>query len=134
MRRGRRRLLVLLAVAVAAASAGILLRSEGTFTRLELDAFDLRMNLRPDRPPSPEVVVIGIDERTFGVLGEQWPLPRSYYARLLDRLRSAHARLVALDLQFTEGSPEGEEDEDVALYGGIERARPVVLATTAADD
>src|SRR4051794_24640120 len=115
MRRGRRRLLVLLAVAVVGASAGIALRSAGAFTRLELDAFDLRMNLRPDRPPPSDIVVIGIDERTFGELEEQWPLPRSYYARLLDRLRSAHARLIALDLQFTEGSPEGEEDEDVAL-------------------
>jgi CHASE2 domain-containing sensor protein len=130
MRRGRRRLWVLVAFVAMAASAGIFLRAERTFTRLELDAVDLRMNLRPDRPAPSDVVVIGIDERTFGELGVQWPMPRSLYARLLDRLRSAHPRLVALDLQFTEGS---RPKEDLALYRGIKRARPVVLATTAAD-
>ena len=57
-------------------------------------------------------------------------MPRSLYARLLDRLRSVHPRLVALDLQFTEAS---QPEEDLALYEAVERARPVVLATTAAE-
>jgi CHASE2 domain-containing sensor protein/predicted Ser/Thr protein kinase len=131
MRRGRYRLPTLLAVALLAASTGIVLRSEGALTALELEAFDLRMNLRPDRPPPRDIVVVGIDERTFAELDERWPLRRTHYARLLDRLHAADARLVALDLQFTEGSENA--DDDVALYEAIDRNRPVVLATTAAD-
>jgi CHASE2 domain-containing sensor protein/predicted Ser/Thr protein kinase len=130
MRRGRRRLLVLAAVAALAAAAGVLARSAHAFGRVELDAFDLRMNLRPERPPPPGIAVVGIDERTFSELGVRWPMPRSLYGRLLDRLRTAHVRLVALDLQFTEPSRPAQ---DLALYKAIVRARPVVLATTAAD-
>src|SRR5690348_6524108 len=99
MRRRSRRLLVLLGVAVLAASAGLLLRSAGALTKLELAAFDLRMNLRPDRPPPRDIVIVGIDERTFAELDERWPLRRTHYAQLLDKLHGAHARLVALDLQ-----------------------------------
>jgi CHASE2 domain-containing sensor protein/predicted Ser/Thr protein kinase len=131
VRRGRRRLLILAAVALLAASAGIALRAGHAFSRLELDAFDLRMNIRPDRSPPRDVVVVGIDERTFAELDVRWPMPRSRYARLLDRLRAAGVRLVALDLQFTEGSPNPAED--VALYDAVRRNRPVILATTAAD-
>jgi CHASE2 domain-containing sensor protein/predicted Ser/Thr protein kinase len=130
VRRGPRRLIVLLAVAALAAAAGIGLRAARAFSPLELDTFDLRMDLRPQRPPPPGIVVVGIDEGTFTRLGVRWPMRRRLYARLLDRLRGAHARLVALDLQFTEASRPAD---DVALYYAIKRARPVVLATTAAD-
>src|SRR4051794_39351880 len=130
MRRFRRRLLILTAVAAAAAAAGLLLRGGDALRSLEQDSFDLRMSLR-DRDSAPaDIVIVAIDEPSFGRLGVRWPMPRSLYGRLLDRLRASGAKLVALDLQFTERS---KDSEDLALYEAIRRNRPVVLATTAAD-
>ncbi len=126
----RRRLLILIAVAVVGGSAGLVLRSEHALRSLEHDSFDLRMNVRGDDTAPADVVIVAIDEPSFGELGVRWPMPRSLYGRLLNRLRASGARLVALDLQFTEAS---EPDEDVALYTAIKRNRPVLLATTAAD-
>ena len=131
MRRVRRRVLLLTVVAVAAAAAGLVLRGEHAFSSLELDTFDLRMNVRSTSPAPQDIVIVAIDEPSFGELGVRWPMPRSLYARLLDRLRASGARLVALDLQFTEGT---KPEEDYALYRAIKRERPVILATTAADD
>ena len=126
----RRRLLVLIALAVAGSAAGLVLHDAGAFRSLEQDSFDLRMNIRGGEAAPANVVIVAIDEPSFGRLGLRWPIPRSLYGRLLNRLRASGAKLVALDLQFTEGT---DADEDVALYNAIKRDRPVVLATTAAD-
>jgi CHASE2 domain-containing sensor protein len=125
-----RRLLILIAVAAAGAAAGLVLRSGDALRSLEQDSFDLRMSFRDRDAARPDIVIVAIDEPSFGELSVRWPMPRSLYGRLLDRLRASGARLVAVDLQFTEGT---EPDEDVALYNAIKRDRPVVLATTAAD-
>src|SRR6266508_1586938 len=107
----RRRLLILIGVAAAAAAAGLLLRGGDALGSLERDSFDLRMSLRDRDSARPDIVIVAIDEPSFGELGVRWPMPRSIYGRLLDRLRTSGARLVALDLQFTEAT---EPDEDVA--------------------
>src|SRR5829696_625736 len=130
MRRARRRLVMLITVAVAAASAGLLLDGRDAMRSLERDSFDLRMSVRDRHDPPANIVIVAIDEPSFGRLEVRWPMPRSLYGRLLDRLRASGAKLVALDLQFTEGSDPGE---DLALYDAIKRNKPVVLATTAAD-
>ena len=82
-----------------------------------------------DRPPRPaDVVVVALDRRSFDLLGERPPIPRSLHARLLDRLRRFEPRVIAYDVQFTE--PTRGRDEDEALYNAVSRARPVVLATS----
>jgi CHASE2 domain-containing sensor protein len=126
----RRRLLILIAVAAVAGAAGVLLRSGDALRSLEQDSYDLRMSVRGHQSAPGDIVIVAIDEPSFGELGVRWPIPRSRYGRLLDRLHAAGAKLVALDLQFTERS---DDDEDFALYTAVKRNRPVVLATTAAD-
>src|ERR1700690_1865618 len=66
---------------------------------IELRTLDLRFGLRGTRPHDDRVVIVGIDERTLQKLGS-FPLPRKSYARLVQSLASAGARVVAFDATF----------------------------------
>jgi adenylate cyclase len=68
---------------------------------LETASLDLRFRLRGVRPPGPEVTIILIDDRSLETLG-RWPLSRTLFARALEVLDQAHAKVVAFDLLFTE--------------------------------
>ena len=82
--------------------AGLLAVGErGLFFQVESMMLDLRFRLRPVRPASAPVVIIGIDNASISQLG-RWPWSRVVFARLLDRLAAAGAKVVAFDLLFTE--------------------------------
>ena len=80
--------------------------------------FSLRGNLAP---PS-EVVLIGIDDESFGELGEspRWPLPREHFATALENVVAANPRLVILDLTaLTENhDPEANARIEAAMRRG----------------
>ncbi|HMO00503.1 MAG TPA: CHASE2 domain-containing protein [Miltoncostaeaceae bacterium] len=122
-----RRALTAAIVAAIAVVAGLGASFLGVLDRPEGDTVDLRFALRGDHRPA-DVVVVGIDDVTFGALGQRWPFPRVLHARAIDRLREAGARVIVYDVQFTE--PSRDERQDVALYDAVARAGDVVLATS----
>lgn len=70
--------------------------------RLRLLAFDTYQRLLPRTPdPSKPVVVVDIDEASLAKLG-QWPWPRTTLAALVDRIKAAGARTLAIDLILSE--------------------------------
>ena len=66
---------------------------------VELRTLDLRFALRGPRPHDDRIVIVGIDERTLQSLGS-FPLPRKSYARLVQSLANAGARVIAFDATF----------------------------------
>ena len=66
---------------------------------VELRTLDLRFALRGTRPHDDRIVIVGIDERTLQKLGS-FPLPRKSYARLVQSLTTAGARVIAFDATF----------------------------------
>ena len=121
-------------VAIVVVALGVAALAADAGRRLELETIDMRFDLRGDREAPPRLVVVAIDQRTFNSLrdrGETWPFRRSLHARVIDRLRAAGARVIAYDVQFTEPSADGREDD--ALIEAVERAGNVVLATTEVD-
>ena len=68
---------------------------------LETASLDLRFRLRGARPPGPEVTVILVDDPSVEALG-RWPFSRALFARALEMLDRAEAKVVAFDLLFTE--------------------------------
>jgi adenylate cyclase len=96
----------------------------------ELDTVDQRFELRGSDGAPADVVVVGIDDVTFGELQQRWPFPRRFHARAIDRLRAAGAKAIAYDIQFTE--PSNPRDDN-ALINAVDRADGVVLATTEVD-
>lgn len=118
------------AAVVAAIAALAALLAAVTFDGLRGAAADGLLRARDAGRPVPERVVVVEVDRSI-VAREGLPLPRSVYARAIRRLDAAGARVIAVDVQFTEPSPPGLEDQDEALLAAIEEVRtPVVLATS----
>jgi response regulator RpfG family c-di-GMP phosphodiesterase len=119
------RLLVGAAAALIAAAAWL----GGLLGPLEDASVDARFGLRTTAAVT-DVVVVGIDERSITELGV-WPFRRRLHAQAVDRLRQAGARTIVYDVQFTEPSPQPEDD--VALFEAIGRAGGATLATSTSD-
>lgn len=97
----------------------------GLFEGLELKSLDLRFVLRGPREPRSPILLITIDEDSFDELGQAWPWPRDFHAKLLDRIAEGKPKTIGLDLLFDE--PKGQTEDD-ALARRVRQAGNVVLA------
>lgn len=94
----------------------------------ELNAIRLAFQLRGPQTPVSPVVIVAIDDNTFGNTRLQWPWPRTYLAQLVDALNASGARLIAFDVFLNEpeavGQPatytlQGESARDIATKYGL---------------
>lgn len=92
----------ILAVAVALASLTLLSVAGAPLLRsLETASLDLRFRIRGVRPPGPEIALVMVDDRSIDALG-RWPLSHRLFAKAIDRLDRAGARLIVFDLLFAQ--------------------------------
>jgi adenylate cyclase len=131
-RRQKRKTIALLAVAVLAAGIGTLCYATHLLRRSELQTIDARFSIRGAEKRPSDIVFVAISpeaehELELHGLDARSPLPRKYDAEVIDRLRQAGARTIAMDMEFIhETNPE--EDDD--LIEAVGRAHgKVVLAT-----
>jgi len=113
---------------VAGAAWGVALALSFTpaWRTVELAGFDwLTITGQPPQADLP-IVIVGIDEPSFGELRMQWPWPRHFHARLIDSLREAGAAAIGFDVVFPEPSQLPSDDQRLAEAVG--RAGNVVLA------
>jgi signal transduction histidine kinase len=95
----------------------------GLFEPTEYALMDQRFRWL-ERPATGGLVVIEIDSRSLRAL-DSWPWPRSYHARAIDALFAAGAKEIALDIDLSARSQEGD---DRALAAALGRApRRVIL-------
>jgi class 3 adenylate cyclase/CHASE2 domain-containing sensor protein len=102
---------------------------------IDLPAIKLRYALRGPVEPDPQLRVVGITENTiaqFAAGGIYYPpLPRDWHATAIRRLADAGARIVVLDILFSEAG-SWDEAEDTALRDAVTYCREcgceVVLA------
>jgi adenylate cyclase len=101
--------------------------------------FDSRLaaSLRPDFK-SKEIVFIKIDDETLSRLGT-WPIRRTLYAQMVDKLGVFGAKTIGLDIMYPEESPsfEGENPDEIyakAISRFGQRGGKLVIAYTLADD
>jgi adenylate cyclase len=66
---------------------------------IELRSLDLRFAARGVRAHDDRIAIVDLDERTLQKLGS-YPIPRSAYARLIERLHADGARVIAFDATF----------------------------------
>jgi adenylate cyclase len=126
----RRREAAILLVAVAAAAIAVVGYATHLMRALEQQSVDARFSVRGTQEQPQEFALVEVDDRTFSELGVQWPYPRSEHAQVIDRLREAGAKAIAVDIQFTEPTTP---KEDNALVESVARAGGVVLSTTETD-
>jgi CHASE2 domain-containing sensor protein len=107
----------------------------------ELASVNLRFLLRGPKPPSPEIVILAIDERSYVAdtfrddedilrrcpelrLLDRYPFKRRVYAAAIQRLHEAGAKVIGLDLLFLQPT---DDDNDQPLQSAIERYRNQIV-------
>jgi adenylate cyclase len=129
----QRRTVPLIAVALLAAGVGSLAYATHLLRPTEEQAIDARFSIRGKQAAPANVVLAPIDVATLQEFREQkiaasYPFPRRFDAAVIDRLRRAGAKVVALDIEF---SHETDPADDNSLIEAIGRAHgKAVLATT----
>lgn len=106
---------------VAALAVFAILEVEGE-RPLELIAYNQLFLLRGHTQWSPEVVVIGIDDKSLEQIGS-FPWPRDIHANLLQQLTPAEPSAIVFDMVFADQDPA-----DQVLAAAMAKQRKVVLA------
>ena len=90
--------------------------------------------LRGPRPVPVDVVIVGVDQEAADALGllspeETLEWPRSLHARLMEKLVSEGARVIAFDLFFSDqaNDVQGGKQDDLQFAQAISQAGNVVL-------
>jgi adenylate cyclase len=81
---------------------------------MELSAHDTLMRLRPEPQKSAQIVIVAIDDDSFNWTGYHWPWPRTYLAKIVDRLNQAGAKVIGLDVFLFAPDPDPEGDPALA--------------------
>jgi adenylate cyclase len=91
---------------------------------IDYRAFDYLSTVWAEPPADDGPIIVAIDEPSLAEINMQWPWPRSLHARLITQLRTAGAKVIALDIIFSEPSAPAEDDAlaealgaDVVLAG-----------------
>jgi CHASE2 domain-containing sensor protein len=95
-------LLVTLAGLIVFAFAGIGGNSQAGFLflqNIEQRSLDMRFAARGERSHDERIVIVGIDEKTLQNVGA-FPLPRTAYATLVNKLTAGGASVIAFDVTF----------------------------------
>jgi adenylate cyclase len=105
-------------VALFATAFGVVAYATDLLGSLEGSTVNSRFSVRGTQKPPKNVVVVRIDATTFQDLNMQWPFPRAVDGRLLSRIAAEHPAAIAFDVQLSEPSELGQND-DVALLNAI---------------
>jgi CHASE2 domain-containing sensor protein/tRNA A-37 threonylcarbamoyl transferase component Bud32 len=92
--------------------------------RPDLALLDFWQSLRGTRNPSPQVVIVGVDEKSIARFGPPaWP--RREYVPLVERLAAAGAKVIGFD--FTFGELEREAKDNRLFADAMKKAGNVVF-------
>jgi len=113
---------------LVAAAALVVLRLGAEFSpilrRPDLVLLDLWQSVRGTDRPSPQIVIVAIDEKSIARFGPPaWP--RSEYVPLIERLSRAGARVIGMD--FTFGALPREAENNGLLAEAMRKAGNVVI-------
>ena len=118
--------LVSLLWALAVGFAVLILQNTSQWRTIDGAAFDQLSTTDPARPDELGIVIVAIDDPSFGVLDLQWPWPRALHGELIEALRAAGTKAIGFDIVFSSPSQFGAED-DAALAAAAQN--DVVFAT-----
>ena len=79
---------------------------------------------------SPGIVLVAVDDAAIALGGGTYPLPRSALAAIVDEIRRAGARVIALDFVLVDSLEGSLAEENEALAEAISGGRVVLAAST----
>lgn len=88
-------------ITLTALTLGAFFFQIGFFESLELKTYDLRCLLRQNLNPGTEIAIVSIDDDSISKLG-RWPWPRSLVAEGLTAISNSGAKVIGLNILFTE--------------------------------
>lgn len=98
------------------AAVALLTRLPG-WPLIDYRAFDYLSTI-PDEPIAEGgPIVVAIDEPSLAEINVQWPWPRGLHAKLVSLLRAAGAKVIGLDIIFSEPSAPAEDEALAATLG-----------------
>ena len=99
------------------------------FRRFEDRLLDRRITLwrQLSEADTSSITLVTIDQESLDDLHMKWPLPRSAYGRIIDRLRKAGADAIGITVLFQGSAPDPRQDQ--LLQEGMGGQGDVVLAS-----
>lgn len=80
-------------------------------------AFDYLSTIAPAPLPGDGPIIVAIDEPSLAEINMQWPWPRGLHGKLVSALRAAGAKVIGLDIIFSEPSRPPEDEALAAALG-----------------
>jgi len=105
----------------------------GALEPVDLTVYDHLFEWRGPRRPTLPVVIVTIDESTFGELNEPWPFPRAMHGQVLRAIAAGRPIAIGVDIIFDAPSLRGPADDE-ALGAAIGEAGNVLLAAAITED
>jgi adenylate cyclase len=127
----RVRALLLLVAGFSVVSLTLLADAAKLLRNVDYSTVDMRFSIRGQQPAPSDVVIVALDDKTLTTEPKpRYPLPRDWYASAIRNLTKAGAKVLAVDVQFTEPTVR---KEDKSLIEALHDAHNVVLSTTESD-
>ena len=120
------RVLLLALVAVGATAFGILGYGASLLQSLEGSTINTRFTVRGTQAVPKNLMVVGIDARSFQDLHTSFPFPRAVEGKAISTISAQHPAAIGVDIQLSEASPLGQNDE-VALLSAVNDAHGKVI-------
>src|SRR3990172_12220135 len=73
----------------------------GFLEAVELKSYDFRMRLFPPQDINREIAIVAIDDESIAKLG-RWPWPRTRIAEVINKISQAGAKVIGLNIIFSE--------------------------------
>lgn len=120
-----KRFLVALLISFASIFTAILISQTYPLKNIELKWLDKLFDLRGqiDVSDSP-VVLLALDEDTDDEMPEKWPYPLEYYAKVVENLNKAGAKVIVIDVLLQKADQENSSSDTLlakalATYGNV---------------
>lgn len=122
--------LIIIGIIVGVTLLTLMLQLVPAIKALELKTIDWRFQWRGQvSVEDVPIAIVTIDDQSYESLPDRWPWPRYYYARVVENLTTAGARVIGLDviLDVPDQSEKGTES-DQQLAAAIDSSNLAVLA------
>ena len=98
---------------------------------IENKTFDIRQNfMLPHKKNNNDIVIIAVDDPSYEYITENfgtWPVPRSFWAKLIKGLEKANPKFIAFDLLFTKRLDTPDKG-DLELIEAVKNNKNVYLS------
>src|SRR5271167_2157771 len=129
MRRLPDRLLVSLVLSGTICALVAMLANWVPYSDLDNWTYDFLINHGKYAQPSPDVVFVDFDDQTFARV-QQYPMPRSIIAQVIQQVGQAKPAVIGLDILLSEPR---DAQEDQEMQAALTQAGNVIVAAQAAE-